>query len=79
MIYINDPTIWQMNPRSGVGLEPGRKQTYWYQLTHFAQLRDKGKDIFPVEIQVHDEIGNIYREPLQENIKEALLDYIYGK
>lgn len=79
MIYIDDPIMQHMNLQSSSGLEPGRKQTYWYKLSHFAQFREKGKIIFPVELQVHDEIGNVYREPLSENIRESLLDYIYGK
>jgi hypothetical protein len=79
LVYINDPVMQQMNPKTGMGLEPGRKQTYWFQLAHFAQFREKGRNIFPVEIQVHDEIGNVYREPITENIREALLENIYGK
>jgi hypothetical protein len=78
LIYVDNPAINHMNPNPGA-LEPGKKQTYFYPLSHFAEIKQKGNNIFPVEIQVHDEIGNVYSEKVGEELRNTMIKYIYGK
>jgi hypothetical protein len=74
-----------MNPTSSVRLEPGRRQAYFLPQTYFVEVRkyveklcETTEKIFPMEINVHDEIGNVYRGILDEDNRKAILTYMYG-
>ena len=74
-----------MNSGSGITLEPGRKYTYILPTTYFAALKqhiekrfNSGERILPVEIQICDDIGNTYRDRLEEDQKKMILNWMYG-
>jgi len=71
--YFTDERLRNINPQSSTILEPGRKLSYYFPFSYFRELKDKGPNIIPVEIQVHDEIGNTYRQKISANIKEHIL------
>jgi hypothetical protein len=78
--HINlDPVMQQINPDPQKPLEPGRRQSYLYPYEVFNELRRRGKDIFPIEVQVEDEIGNKYIEPINEHTHERLINHIYER
>jgi hypothetical protein len=59
--------------------EPGRKHGYYFRYCNFNELTRKYQDaqyIFPMEVEVEDEIGNVYREPIPDNFRADLLKYI---
>ena len=83
--YLDNSYLEYFNPTKPVMLEPGKKQTYFFPQTYFAEIKEYVESwyktnarIFPVEIQVHDEIGNVYREGLNEDLRNAMIKYIYG-
>ena len=76
--YRKDTRIGQLNPDPTKGLEPGRKQTYFFPLADFSYVRERGESIFPIEIQVTDEIGNKYREKISDEIGDMITKAIYA-
>jgi hypothetical protein len=74
-----DPVMQQINPDPQKPLEPGRRQTYVYPYEVFKSLRNHGKNIFPIEVQVEDEIGNKYIEEIDEHTREKLINHIYER
>lgn len=75
--YPRDSRIGRIHPDPTKGLEPGRRQTYFFPLADFRHLRDRGENIFPLEVQVVDEIGNRYSEKITEEIRNLLMEAIY--
>lgn len=75
VVFLNlgNDTLKLINPEPGAPLEPGRKHTYNFPFEILAQLRTKGKDVFPVEVVVTDEIGNTYSAPISEKLREKIL------
>ncbi len=76
--YPRDTWIGQLNPDPTKGLEPGRKQTYFFPFADFSYLRKRGESIFPIEIQVIDEIGNKYSEKISDEIGDRITKVIYA-
>lgn len=72
LIWHYDPILAQINPKAGTPLEPGRCLEYFYQLSDFSQLKSVGNQVFPVEIQVEDEIDNVYRAEISPNLREMM-------
>jgi hypothetical protein len=64
MYNFQNPELLALNPQAKA-LEPGKKYTYHFE-TNFTEIKKFGKDIFPIEIRVEDEIGNIYTLQLDE-------------
>lgn len=80
----NNPLRY-MNSGSGITIEPGRKYTYILPTTYFAALKkyiekrfNTDERILPVEIQICDDIGNTYRDRLEEDQKNMILKWMYG-
>jgi len=71
-IVPGNPLMELMNPKPGTPLEPGRKHTYHYPLDILQKIEQQGKDVFPYEVVVFDEIGNQYSAPLSEELREFI-------
>jgi hypothetical protein len=63
----------ETNPEPGACVEPGRKLVYHFYLNALHQRIRDGQEVFPVEVLVTDEIGNVYSAPIPENLREELL------
>ena len=63
----------RINPEPGAALEPGRKHIYNFPFDVLAQIKTRGDEVFPVEVVVTDEIGNIYSAPIPESLREKIL------
>lgn len=74
--YLEDEIMRNVNPQLSTVLEPGRKQAYVFPFSHFRQIKEKGQNIIPDEVQVHDEIGNIYRQEIPSYLKEYILEQL---
>jgi hypothetical protein len=57
----------------GEPLEPGRKQLFFFGFRRIGEMMKRlGSNVFPVEVQVHDEIGNVYSEAFPEEMRNKL-------
>jgi hypothetical protein len=61
--------IMRFNPRPGTEIKPGQKLTYRYPRYALINMQEEGKEVFPFEIVVADEIGNEYRMPISEDLR----------
>ncbi len=72
--------IRRMNSPLGSALEPGRKHSYYFCYTDFSKLSPlEGKPIhtlYPIGVQVDDEIGNSYTEDLPDDFRNSFLEHI---
>jgi hypothetical protein len=68
----NHPLIAH-NPKSGALIEPGRKLDYFYPRQLLRDAKNRGKDIFLVEVIVRDELGNEYTVPIHDNVRNWIL------
>jgi len=64
----------RINPEPGVCIEPGRKATYNFPFDMLRLLGTQGKDVFPVEVLVTDEIGNVYGVPIPDDVRDKMLE-----
>ena len=71
LLNFGDP-IMEHNPRPGTPIEPGRKLTWHFPYEAVRKMKKKGKDVFPVEVVVYDEIGNTYSAPIPESIRDQV-------
>lgn len=71
LFSIKDP-IMQSNPKRGEPIEPGRAFTWSFPQDALQELKKQGKEVFPVEIQVLDEIGNTYTAPISDELRKEL-------
>jgi len=61
----------------GEALEPGRKQQFFFTFNALSKMMRKlGPDVFLDEVQVSDEIGNIYTETVPEEIRDKLQTWV---
>lgn len=66
-----------ISSRFGDILQPGRKQVFFFSFSNITKaMRKLGHNAFPVEVQVHDEIGNVYSENFSEEMRNDLHTYI---
>jgi len=72
--------ITQMNPQPGSALEPGRQQSFHFRFSDLSELpRLKEMEIYtvyPIGVQVDDEIGNSYTEDLPDTFRNSFLQRI---
>ena len=68
-----DEIMGMLNPKSGMVVEPGRKLTYYYPLEVLRAMKNEGREVFPVEVIVSDEIGNEYRAPISEDFQRMIV------
>ena len=61
------------NPDYGTPLEPGRRQIYRLSFRLLDELNKRGKEVFPDEVFVYDEIGNIYSAKIPENLRKRMV------
>jgi hypothetical protein len=83
-LYLDNEFLRFLNPTKPIMLNPGRRQSYFFPQSYFAEIiqnieswYNTKEKIFPVEIQVHDEIGNIYRGALNDDLRNTIIQYIY--
>lgn len=70
----NNPITNIINPQYGTAIEPGRKQTYFYTFEMLREMKGAGKEVFPQEILVFDEIGNEYRAAITDGQRRIILE-----
>jgi hypothetical protein len=61
------------NPDFGTALEPGRKHLFSFPFDLLSGLKQRGREVFPDEVLVYDEIGNIYSAAISENLRNKLI------
>lgn len=74
ILNLGDEFLKQINPKPGTALEPGRKQVYQFPFEILRQMKARGDEVFPVEIMVYDEIGNIYNAIIPEDIGNKIVE-----
>jgi len=71
--------IRRMNPEPGAALEPGRKQSYHFLYSDLSELQPLQKKqvhtVIPIEVQVDDEIGNVYSEVIPDDFRNDFMKY----
>ncbi len=75
---INNPRDTLLGPLSSsveTPLEPGRKHQYNFYLDGVVNRIVKGTEsaVFPAEIEVEDEIGNVYSSPIPGDVRERMV------
>jgi len=70
----DDETMKRINPKPGTAIEPGRKQDYKFRFTDLSDMKRLGSNVFPVEVLVYDEIGNVYSEPIPQDLRKKMLE-----
>lgn len=73
-LNLGNELMKQINPEPGTVLEPGRKQAYRFPFDLLREMRKKGREVFPVEILVSDEIGNVYSAAIPEEMRDKILE-----
>ncbi len=72
--------ITRMNPQPRSALEPGRQHSYYFRFSDLSELpplkEKKIHTVYPIGVQVEDEIGNIYTEDLPDNFRDGFLQHI---
>jgi hypothetical protein len=74
ILNIDNPIMRQINPEFGTILEPGRKQVYSFPLGVLREMKAQGDEVFPFEVVVCDEIGNVYRAAIPEGVINKILE-----
>lgn len=68
-----DEVMEHLNPERGSALNPGRGVDYHFRFTDFLPLvAQTGIDLFPTEVIVTDEIGNMYSAPIPPDLRENI-------
>ena len=70
-----DGLMDSINAKPGTAIEPGRKSVYNYELTSMSEIFGKDGGAFPFEIVVYDEIGNVYRCEISDEIRSFFWGY----
>lgn len=73
ILDFGNPIMQLGNPKFGTPLEPGQKFTYHYPFEVLRQIKTQGKEVFPFEVVVYDEIGNIYSATIPEHLRDKML------
>jgi len=75
ILNLDNQLLKQINPEPGAIVEPGRKLEYKFP---FDMLREvimrQGKEIFPFEVIVQDEIENVYSTPIPDNLIDKMVE-----
>jgi hypothetical protein len=66
-----------VSDKFGTPLPPGQSQSYLYAFSDLAALTKLGKNITLIAVHVRDQIGNNYRKPFQEEMKNKIMKYLY--
>jgi hypothetical protein len=74
MLNLGDPILDRINPKFGTPLEAGRKQVFNYPFEVLQRIKKQGKEVYPFEVVVTDEIGNQY----STIIPVELINKIFG-
>jgi len=74
IVNIDNPIMKQVNPEFGSILEPGRKQMFSFPFGVLRQMKGQGKEVFPFEVVIRDEINNTYTAPIPESIINKILE-----
>jgi hypothetical protein len=74
ILNFNDEFLKKINPESGAIVEPGRKLDYRFPFELLKQMKTLGREIFPFEVLVYDEIGNIYTVKIPEDLIARILE-----
>lgn len=62
------------NPEPGAVVEPGRKLDYGFPFQMLRKLlKTQGTEVFPYEVRVYDEIGNVYSSKIPENLIDKIM------
>jgi hypothetical protein len=72
-LVVDNEILRRINPEPGTALEPGREHTYSFPFEMLHQIKKKGHEVFPVEVLVTDEIGNVYSAPITDNLRRKIL------
>jgi len=64
-----------MSQPFGTAIQPGQKHSYRYHFKDLGELGKLGRKVFPVAVHVHDEIGNMYSEPISEEMRNKMMKY----
>jgi len=71
--------IRRMNPEPGAAVEPGRKQSYHFRYSDLSELpplkKKRVHTVFPIEVQVDDEIGNVYSELIPDDFRNEFIKH----
>jgi hypothetical protein len=73
-LNFDNDLLKQINPESGAIVEPGRKLDYKFPFDILRQMKTQGKEVFPFEVVVYDEIGNIYTAKIPEDLITKILE-----
>jgi hypothetical protein len=72
-LNIDNPMMELINPKRGTPLEPERQATYHFPFAALHQFKEQGREVFPVEVIVYDEIGNAYNAPIPDSLRDKIL------
>ncbi len=73
--HFENETMKRLNPdEKRAELQPGRRRDYQYPIHFLQQFKDQGKDVFPVEVLVRDEIENVYRTEISDDMRKKMLE-----
>lgn len=72
-LNIDNELLKQINPASGAIVEPGRKLDYKFPFDMLREMKTQGKEVFPFEVLVYDEIGNVYTTKIPEDLINRIL------
>ncbi len=73
-LNLGNELLKKINPESGALVEPGRKLDYAFPFSLLQQLKSRGQDVFPFEVVVQDEIGNVYSEKIPDELISKILE-----
>jgi hypothetical protein len=72
--------ITRMNPQPGQLLEPGKQQSHYFLYSDLGNLQTiqhmNIHTVYPIGVQVEDEIGNIYMEDFNDSFRDGFLEHI---
>jgi len=68
-----------MSQPFGVAIHPGQKNTYQYHLRDLGEFGKLGRKVFPVAVLVYDEIGNTYRELIQDDMRDEMMKHFRSR
>jgi hypothetical protein len=74
ILNLENELLKQMNPEPGAVVEPGRNLDYRFTFDILHGLKTLGKEVFPFEVRVYDEIGNIYSTKIPEDLSKKILE-----
>lgn len=73
LLDLGDEVMKRINPEPGAVLEPGRRLTYHFPFELLGEIRARGNEVFPVEVVITDEIGNVYSASIPGDTRERIL------